>query len=184
MGGNPEEFAPAPCKAHCMAYDMHTCAECETCCLYPTYKVLIKPLVLDMQKTVVSSTPNAYAWLRSPHAVLLNSSGVCQIPHSSLIQFNRTCMHLINSNTESLNRRSHQQTHAQQYYSQCLVFQMLSAMQLMTLRQNIIRKQDLLIMICQWTDWQLFPGSVINSFRRTINNARQVGGALLPSCTT
>ena len=36
MGGNLEEFAPAPSKAHCMAYDMHTCAECETCCLCPT----------------------------------------------------------------------------------------------------------------------------------------------------
>ena len=81
MGGNPEEFSPAPSKAHCMAYDMHTCKH--AACTLP--KVRIKPLVLDMQITVVSSTPNAYAWLRSPHAVLLNSSGVCQIPHSSLI---------------------------------------------------------------------------------------------------
>ena len=131
---------------------IHVLSVKHAACILPN-----KPLVLDMQITVVSSTPNAYAWLRvrSPHAVLLNSSGVRQIP------LNRTCMHLINSNTESLNRRSH---HAQQYYSQCLVFQMLSAMQLMMLQQNIVRKKDLLIMICQWTDWQLFPGSVIKSF--------------------
>ena len=85
MGGNLEEFAPAPSKAHCMVYDMHTyvLSVKHAACTLP--KVHIKPLVLDMQITVVSSTPNVYAWLRSPNAVLLNSSGVRQIPHSSLI---------------------------------------------------------------------------------------------------